>query len=135
MNTKAKTIVFWAVLIGVAVLLWAVVQNKPTPPKATYSQFLQQVQAGRVTNAVIVASNRGPNPVDYNLKDGARMHTVLPHNDRDALEAMQQKLVDIEIQDGSSRWTQVLWNATPFLLLVAFWLFMMGQMSKRRHAK
>ena len=125
MNTRAKSIVFFVVLIGVAALLWAVIQNRPSPPKATYSQFLEQVQAGRVSKAIIEAEHTGANPVTYSLKDGSRARTVLPWDYRSALEAMQQKMVDIEIRDASSRWIRVLLNASPFLVLLGFWFYMM----------
>jgi cell division protease FtsH len=129
MSAKAKSFVFWAVLIGVTALLWAVIQNKPNLPNATYSQFLQQVESGQISNAVIVAANGGANPVDYSLKDGARMHTVLPSDYHDALESMQQKMVNIEIRDASSQWPRMAANAVPFFVLLGFWVFMMNRMS------
>ena len=135
MNSKAKNVVFWAVLIGVAALLWAVIQNKPNSPNATYSQFLQQVQSGQVSKATIVAAQNGANPVTYSLKDGSRVDSVLPHDYRDALEAMQQKMVDIEIRDASTQWPRMAANASPFFVLLAFWVFMMIRMSNRRDAK
>jgi cell division protease FtsH len=135
MNTKAKSIVFWVVLIGVAALLWAVIQNKPNPAKATYSEFLQQVQSGQVSKATIVAAHTGANPVTYSLKNGSQARSVLPGDYRDALEAMRQKMVDIEIQDASSQWVRVFSNAAPFLLLLGFWVFMMNRMKSTRDAK
>jgi cell division protease FtsH len=135
MNSKAKNVVFWIVLVGVAALLWAVIQNRPNAPNATYSQFLQQVESGKISNAVIVAANGGANPVDYSLKDGARMHTVLPPDYRDALAAMEQKMVNIEIRDASSQLPRMAANAVPFFVLLAFWAFMMIRMSNRRDAK
>jgi cell division protease FtsH len=128
MNSKAKGVVFWTVLIGVAGLLWAVVQNKPNSAKATYSQFLQQVESGQVSKAVIVEAHTGANPVTYSLKDGSHVNSVLPWDYRDALAAMQQKMVNIEIQDASSQWLRVLMNASPFLVLLGFWVFMIRRM-------
>lgn len=133
MNTRAKKIVFWTVLLCVAALLTAVFASKPAPPKATYSQFIQQVQAGEVLKATITPDHQGVHPVDYSLRDGARMQTILPHDDRAALDAMQQKLVNIEIADPLE-WPRVLANSSPFLLLLGFWFFLYGQL-KRRDAK
>jgi len=135
MNTRAKKIVFWVVLVVVAALLWAVVRNGHNPPKATYSQFLEQVQAGQIGKATIEAEQTGANPVTYSLKDGSQARSVLPQDYRDALEAMRQKMVDIEIQDASSQWIRVLLNASPFLVLVGFWLFMMNRMKSNPAAK
>jgi cell division protease FtsH len=127
-NTNSKTIVFWTVLIVIAALLWVVVQNGPNPAKASYSQFLQQVQAGQVSNAIIEAEHTGANPVTYSMKDGSQARTVLPWDYRDALEVMREKMVNIEIRDASAQWIRVLLNASPFLLLLGFWVFMMGRM-------
>jgi ATP-dependent Zn protease len=128
MDTQAKRLVFIVVLIGVAALLWVVVQNGPIPAKATYSQFLEQVQAGKVSKAIIVSGHTGANPVTYSLKDGTQARSVLPWDYRDALDAMGRKMVNIEIQDASSQWIRVLANASPFLLLLGFWVFMMNRM-------
>ena len=128
MNTKAKSIVFWGVLIAVTALVWAVIQNKPNPVKATYSQFLQQVQSGQVSKAVVVADHTGANPVTYSLKDGSQARTVVPSDYRAALEAMQQKMVNIEIRDASSQWLRIVVNASPFLVLLGFWVFMMRRL-------
>jgi ATP-dependent Zn protease len=135
MNTRAKRVVFFVVLIGVAALLWAVIQNKPSPPNATYSQFLEQVQAGRVNKAVIEAEHTGANPVTYSLKDGSQARSVLPWDYRSALVAMQEKMVDIEIRDATSQWIRVLGNASPFLLLLAFWFFALNRMKSTPAAK
>ncbi len=135
MNTKAKTVIFFAVLIVVAAILWAVIQNGHNPAKATYSQFLQQVQSGQVSSATIVADHTGTNPATYSLKDGSQARSVLPWDYRNALGAMQQKMVNIEIQDASSQWARVLANATPFLLLLGFWVFTMNRMKSKPDAK
>jgi len=135
MNSKAKSVVFWVVLIGVAALLWAVMQSGPNSTKATYSQFLEQVQSGQVNKAVIVDAHTGANPVTYSLKNGSQARTVVPSDYRAALEAMQQKMVNIEIRDASSQWIRILLNASPFLVLLAFWVFMMNRMSNGRAAK
>jgi cell division protease FtsH len=135
MNSRAKAIVFWVVLFVVAVLIWVVTQNGHNPPNATYSQFLEQVQAGQVSKATIEAEHTGANPVTYSLKDGSRARSVLPWDYRGALEAMQQKMVNIEIQDASSQWIRVLLNASPFLVLLGFWVFMMNRMKSKPAAK
>jgi cell division protease FtsH len=135
MNSNAKTLVFWGVLIAVAALMWAVQRNGPNTAKATYSQFLQQVEAGQVSKATIVAAQTGANPVTYNMKDGSRVDSVLPQDYRDALEAMQQKMVDIEIRDASTQWLRVAANAMPFLILLGFWFFAMNRMKANRDAK
>ena len=127
----SKNVVFVAVLILVGLTFWGVLQNGHVPVKATYSEFLQQVQTGRVTKAVIVSGESGPNPITYSLKDGSRERTVLPKDYRDVLATLQQKMVNVEIQDAAWQWLRMLSNAMPFFILLAFWFFMMRQMRRR----
>lgn len=66
----------------------------------TYSQFLEKVRTGQ--NAE---------------------QTVLPSDYRDAMAAMQDKLVNIEIRDSSSGPLQLLYYS-PFILILAVWIFL-----------
>src|ERR1700735_4085763 len=100
MNSKIRGIVFYGVLICVALLLWAVVHNNPGSMKTTYSEFLQQVQSGQVNSAVIVAANTGTDEVIYRLKNGSELKTVVPSGYREVLDAMEQNKVNIEIRDA-----------------------------------
>jgi cell division protease FtsH len=112
------------VVIGLAVA-WSVIRTSGRgQTRLTYSQFLQLVEAGSVAS-VVIEPGSGANPAICRLKDGNNLRTVLPSDYRDALAAMQDKLVNIEIQDPSSGWIPLLINASPFLVLLAFWLFMM----------
>ncbi len=129
MNTKR--IIFFVVLICVAVLLALVVGDRRYQTRTTYSEFLQQVQAGDVAKATIAVAETGANPVTYSLKNGARLQTIVPRDYKDALAAMQTKLVNVEIRDVSwQRWS-TLANAIPFFILLGFWAFMMRQMKNK----
>jgi hypothetical protein len=68
----------------------------------TYSQFLDQVRSGQVASVVVIGSNSGAVEAICRLKDGKTVRTVLPSDYRDALVAIQDKLVNIEIRDVSS---------------------------------
>ncbi len=127
MNSNIKTAIFWVVLICVAVLLWAVVRTGTTKKEQqlTFSQFLNEVEAGRV-KTVTVAGNevRGTFKDDNNA-----LRTLIPSNYPDIYKTMRDKGVNVEIKDsGSSNWVSILINAIPFVLLLAFWIFMMRQM-------
>jgi ATP-dependent Zn protease len=126
MTTRTYRIAFWSVLAIVAATLALTIGQRMLQPKATYSDFLKRVQAGDVAKATIeVAARSGADRIDYTLKNGQRVKTVVPSDDREALAAMRDKLVNVEIQDSSSSPYRLLANATPFLLLLAFWVVMM----------
>jgi cell division protease FtsH len=131
MRPDAKRTVFYTALFCVTLLLWAVVQSGRQSARATYSEFLQQVQSGQVHNAVIAAGDDGGSEVTYNLTNGSRMHSVLPSDYRDALNAMQEKLVNVEIQNGASKWLRRGANIIPVLILAVFWVFMLRRLPGR----
>jgi cell division protease FtsH len=128
---NSKRLLFFVVLVCVGATLWAVVQLTPNTMKATYSQFLQQVESGQVSSAMIVASHTGPSQVNYGLRNGNKVQTVVPSDYRGVLEALQRKMVNIEIRDASSEWLRMLANATPFLVLLGLWFFMMRRLPGR----
>jgi cell division protease FtsH len=123
MTLKAKTTTFFAVLLCVAVVLWLATSPRSEAPAFTYSQFLDQVRAGRVASAVVIGGVSGATPATATLKNGDRVRTVLPADYRDALALMQERSVNIEIRSSSSEPLRILLNATPFLVLLAIWLF------------
>jgi ATP-dependent Zn protease len=130
MSIRAKTIVFWTIFVVTAVVLLLVTSTRPRPLSATYSQFLSQVASGEVLKATINNADSGANPVEYHLKNGARLQSVLPSDYREAMDAMQQKLVNIEIADGP-HWPRFVANSAPFLILLGFWVFAYGQLKHR----
>ena len=128
MNTKAAKIIFFVVLLCVVVVMALVVGDRRYETRATYSEFLQQVQSGEVVRATIPVAQYGASPVMYILKDGAKMQTIAPRDYKDTVAAMRAKLVNVEIRDiPSQRWV-FLENATPFFVLLALWGFMMWWM-------
>jgi ATP-dependent Zn protease len=122
---KPKIAVFCAVVICLAGVLWMATGSSRGLTNLTYSQFLDQVRAGHVDSVTIVGSNSGASPATCRLKDGATVGTVLPSDYRDAIRTMQDKLVNIEIRDSASDPRRLLMNASPFLLLLAVWIFLM----------
>lgn len=120
-SNRMRLIVGFTAVILLGVLGWMLSGKERYPIKATYSQFLQQVRDGRVASVIIIASSSSASQATYILKGGEERRTVLPSHYRDALAAMQESHVEIEIRPGGS---PVLMNAAPFLLLLAVWVFL-----------
>jgi cell division protease FtsH len=127
MNSNVKTAVFWVILICVAVLLWIVVQTGKSRQEEplTFTQFLNEVEAGKVKKVTIAGSE-----VRGEYKDGSRgLRTNIPSNYPDIYKLLREKSVDVDIKETSSgNWVSILINAVPFILLLGFWIFMMRQM-------
>ena len=127
MNSNVKTAVFWVVLICVAVLLWTVVRTGQirAEQELTFTQFINEVEAGKVKDITVTGSK-----VQGTMKDDdSPLQTVIPSNYPDIYKLLQDKGVNVNIKDSSSsNWVSLLINAIPFVLLLAFWIFMMRQM-------
>ena len=122
MVSKRKIAIACAVLASVAGVLWIATTGQSSLTTLTYSQFLEQVRGGQVASVVVIGSNSGAAKATCRLRNGQAARTVLPSDYRDALRAMQDRLVNIEIRDSSSEPLRVLTNAAPFLLLLGVWI-------------
>ncbi|MBI3665575.1 MAG: ATP-dependent metallopeptidase FtsH/Yme1/Tma family protein [Acidobacteria bacterium] len=118
MNSTIKTAIFWVVMICTAVLLWSVVKSgSPGREKTlTFSQFLDEIQAGNVSDVTIANGNQ----VSGKLKNSPlQLRTVIPANYPDIYKLLQEKKVNIEVKEAqSNNWITLLVNAS----------FMMRQM-------
>ena len=120
---------FWLVIACVAlVLIWQVVKSgKNRPDKAiTFTEFIREVEAGKLKSVSISdeVEVRGA------YKDNSpALHTLIPANYVEIYKILRDHGVEIEIKEKrGAGWVAVLINASPFLLLLAFWVFMMRQM-------
>jgi len=127
-NSNLKTFLFWIVLILVAVLLFAVVRTGAAPKEAnlTFSEFMAKVESGQV-DAVHITNNEVHGTYKNNPQQG--FHTFIPINYPEVYKQLEDKGVNVDIKDTSSAsWISILINASPFIVVIAFWLFMMRQM-------
>jgi cell division protease FtsH len=109
------------------VLLFAVVRTGQTPKatELTFTQFLDKVQEGGVATVEVNGSE-----VHGTFQDRTRtFHTYIPPNYPNVYDLLKDKKVDMTIKDTSSgNWVSILLNASPFIVILAFWIFMMRQM-------
>ena len=126
MNSNVKTAIFWVVIIFGAVLLYAVVHNQKTrvEQQISFTHFMNEVSKGNVKYVSISGSE-----VRGQFKDESGLRTLIPTNYPDVYKLLQDKNVTVDIKEAnSSHWVSMLINAIPFVLLLAFWIFMMRQM-------
>lgn len=126
MNSNVKTAVLWIVLVCVAVLLYVVVKSGRGPTEVQYSftEFMNQVDQGKVKKVNISGTD-----VKGILSDSTNFKTLAPVNYTDYYKTLREKNVNLEFHEASSgNYISILLNAIPFILLLAFWIFMMRQM-------
>ncbi len=127
MNSNVKTAIFWIVLIMVVVLFWTVVRTgqHQRDRNLTFTQFVTDVKAGKIKDVTI----NGMEVHGTYKDDGVGLHTLIPANYPEIYKTLEDAGVAIDIKEANSgNWVSVLINAVPFILLLAFWIFMMRQM-------
>ncbi|OFW42146.1 MAG: cell division protein FtsH [Acidobacteria bacterium RIFCSPLOWO2_12_FULL_60_22] len=128
MNSTVKTIVFWVVMLATALLLWQVVKtgNPSRERELSFTDFMTNVEQGNISEIIIYGNNEVRGQFK---KDSSRLKTVVPANYPDVIRILREKNVIITVKESStSSWVSLLVNASPFLLLIGFWIFMMRQM-------
>ncbi|MFY9561552.1 MAG: ATP-dependent zinc metalloprotease FtsH [Terriglobales bacterium] len=128
MNSTVKTVLFWAVIIVSAFLLWQVVRtgsNGQKEKEVNFSQFMSDVDQGLVREVVITAQD-----VKGKYKnDNSSFHSTVPPNYPDMYKTLRDKGVSVNVKDiTNGTWPSWLFQLLPLALLAALWFFMIRQM-------
>ena len=126
MNSNLKTAIFWVVLIMLVVVFVTVVRTGQRGPdrNLTFTQFVHDVTDHKVKEVTVSGME-----VHGTYTDGAAFHTLIPERYSEIYKTLQDSNVSIVIKEANaSNWVSLLINAIPFILLLAFWIFMMRQM-------
>ena len=124
-NRYVRNLVVWAIILAVVVYFFLPLYRTRTPrEEISYSQFLAQAQAGKISDVTIEDET-----VTGKLKDGQGFRTTVPPNDTSYLSVLQSKGVQINVKPKSSSglWPNLLSSMLPFLLLAGLWFLMLRQ--------
>lgn len=131
-----RTIIFWIVIVLVAVVLYNFV-SEPQSDMAdiSYSDFLRYLDQGKIssvtfidrditgrfTESITIAGATGSNK--YN-----KFTLRIPFEDPGLVEKLNEKEIVIKAKEEGLNWGGIMLSMAPWLLLVFFWLFMLRQM-------
>jgi len=129
MNPNFRNFALWAIIALLLVALFTMFQTSPSQTSSReipYSQFLREVDAGRVRD-VTVTGNR---VLGTYVENGTAFQTYSPVVDGTLLQKLQDKNVMIVARpetDGSSGFLSFIGTMLPMLLILGVWLFFMRQ--------
>jgi cell division protease FtsH len=126
MNSNLKTAIFWVVLIMLVVVFVTVVRTGQRGPdrNLTFTQFVHDVTDHKVRDVTVSGME-----VHGAYTDGSVFHTLIPERYSEIYKTLQDSNVSITVKEANGNsWISLLINAIPFVLLLAFWIFMMRQM-------
>ena len=125
MNSTVKSLLFWVVLVVVAVLIYNLSTRFQQPEQGmSFSQFMQLVEQKNIASVEITGQD-----IAIVTKDTHKYHTYAPAQ----YDGLANKLVDNGVQvkareATASPWASLLYTWGPMLLFVGFWFFFMRQM-------
>lgn len=126
MNDMAKNLILWVIIAAVLV---TVMNNFSTPNESSrlnYSEFIEQVQDGKVAQVTVDGYTLTGRGVDGNV-----FETVRPAIQDNGLmkDLIDNNVVIIGKQpEQQSIWTQLLVASFPILVIIAVFMFFMRQM-------
>jgi cell division protease FtsH len=129
LNSTIRQVIFWVMIIGGAILLYRFFNNPTTnqPQQIVYSDLVSRVKDKQVESATIEKEK-----VTGKLRGGVPFTTDLTndHVARDLVTAMRESEVKVEFKNSSSSGMilQMVAFYAPFILIIAFWIFMLRQM-------
>src|SRR5690606_24777680 len=127
MNGNFRNFAIWLVILMMLMGLFQVFQSSTRTVAATertYSQFVSDIENGRVSDVTIVE-----NVVNGRLSDGTRFEVTIPQG-TDIVTRLEERGVNITARapEGSPFWSILLSSWLPFLVLIAVWFFFIRQM-------
>ena len=123
----AKNLILWVIIAVVLMSVFSNFQERTTTTnKVSYSDFISQVEQGAVRDVTIKGQE-----IEGTTTGGEQFRTFSPESDNRALiGTLLDNGVSIEGEEaeGRSMLLQILISWTPFLLLIAVWIYFMRQM-------
>ncbi|MGH7442939.1 MAG: AAA family ATPase, partial [bacterium] len=136
-NSMLKAITFWAVLLGLLLLVLSSMKKSPDAATMRYSDFITLAQTGGLTSvdATVVQGSQG-GTLGYTLhvvkKDGSKLDLMAPAGDPFLFDALRKGNVPFSVKpedEGIGQYIgPVLLEFGPIILLIVFWFFIMNKM-------
>ena len=125
MNSTIRSLLFWLVLVVVAVLVWNFSTTFKTSDRTvTFSEFMSWVDSGQVAQVTIQGSD-----ITGISKANETFRTVAPTQYEQLANKLIERSVVVTAKDASaSPWATILYSWAPALLMIGFWIFFMRQM-------
>lgn len=126
MNDMAKNLILWLIIAAVLVTVMNNFSSPPESHKLNYSEFIQQVQEGKVKEVTVDGYLISAKSVDGNTFDIVRPAIA----DNGLIKDLMDNNVAIvgKQPEQQSIWTQLLVASFPILVMIAVVMFFMRQM-------
>lgn len=126
MNQFYKNLALWLVIGMILIALFNIFQQPlNNQSQIIFSEFMNQVESGQITEVVIQGDR-----VSGKYLDGRAFETMTPPKDPDLVRTLREKGVRIVVvpPEQTSWYMNILISWFPMILLLGIWIFFMRQM-------
>jgi len=132
-----KTSLIWVMIITAAIYLSGMfTDNAKKEPILQFSQYIEflennQIAEGTFVDNIFHGTLKTPQSIitDFGIRENIiHFQVVLPFIDQSVMDEWNKYGVDYSFKKESIDWTGYLLNMLPWLLLIAFWIFIMKRM-------
>jgi len=123
---NARNIAFWVVLFLLILALFNLFSGGPSSLQnqpVSYSDFVEQVDAGNVSSAVIDGER-----IMFRGSDGQNYMTIQPQDAQISERLIERGIVVRAEQQEQSGLASILMTFLPFILLIGVWIYFMNRM-------
>jgi cell division protease FtsH len=127
---QMRNLAIWALVLVLLLALFQLLQNSsqsaPAAREVSYSQLLNRVERGDISQVVIQGDQ-----IRATGGGGDVMSATLPPQDVDTVRLLREAGIDIQVEEATQEnniLVSMLLNWFPFLLLIGVWIFFMRQM-------
>jgi cell division protease FtsH len=129
LNSTLRQVIFWVVILGGAVLLYALFQGKSGPKTGpiNYTELIDKAKKGEILEATLEEGTG----ITGTLKNNTKFETPVSNQfiQRDLVEQLASNGVNVSMKSSSSsQWIFGLLSWAPILVILGLWIFMMRQM-------
>jgi cell division protease FtsH len=105
------------------------IPHSKSPVKTTYSEFIHYAEAGKVANVVF---NPGKRQINFTLPDQQNKKASVHYPADQSVPLIEDTLLKENVPfdskgTGGFSWVGALFSLLPFIVLIAFWIFLMNQ--------
>jgi FtsH Extracellular len=135
MNQTVKAVIFWAVIMVSAFVLWQVVRSggpaQQAVPEISYSEFLERVENGQVSRVTVKGS-----AVQGSAATGDSFLVTAPPDQTAMLDTLKKHKVEIGFKTTQEQgWPSWILNLAPLFFSPLCGFSLIRQMQRRRSAE
>jgi cell division protease FtsH len=134
MSRFSRTASLWLLVFLVPLMLYQMMAKQEQPyEELTFTSFSQELQRGNIERVILVEGRVVEGylraPIAGERGEFTRFRTPLPvHHSESLLERLEAAGVEIDAREADRDWWAVFWGFLPWILIIAFWIFIFRQM-------